>query len=52
MAKKIDYWIEHPAERGQASKDYALSAQDYRIEQCVHAAERMFLEAIDDARRG
>ena len=52
LAKKIDYWIEHPAERGQASKDYALSAQDYRIEQCVHAAERMFLEAIDDARRG
>lgn len=51
LANKINYWIEHPGERALASEAYAQSAQCYRIEECVRAAEQMFQETISDARR-
>ncbi len=52
LARKIDYWIEHPKEKEEMSKAYARSTEQYRIEHCVAAAEQMFEEVLRDARNG
>ncbi|WP_197068254.1 glycosyltransferase [Candidatus Soleaferrea massiliensis] len=48
LARKIDYWIEHPDEKEQMSKAYAEEGNLYRIEQSIRAAERMFEETVRD----
>jgi len=35
LARKIDYWIEHPAERQEMSDAYAHSAEQYRMQKSV-----------------
>ncbi len=52
LAKKIDYWIEHPEERAEMSKKYAQEGDEFRVERSVEKAEQMFLEVIEDYRRG
>lgn len=46
LARKIDYWIEHPAERQEMSNDYAQSAEQYRMKASGKKMEKMFYEAI------
>ncbi|HIS67930.1 MAG TPA: glycosyltransferase [Candidatus Gallacutalibacter stercoravium] len=54
LARKIDYWIEHPEERAAMSVEYAKEGDQYRVNQSIIAAERMFEEVIrdDKAKRG
>lgn len=51
LAKKIDYWIEHPEERKAASAYYAAYGNNFRIEDSVKKIEIMFREAIKDQRK-
>ena len=51
LAKKIDYWIEHPEERAILSVKYAQLANKYRVAQSVIEAEQMFHQVIDDFMR-
>ena len=46
LAQKIDYWIEHPEERGEASAAYAEHGKSYTIDYSIEKAEEMFQEAI------
>lgn len=52
LARKIDYWIEHPQERREMSKRYAAEGNEYRVERSVELAEKMFHEVIEDYRNG
>lgn len=52
LARKIDYWVEHPQQKEEMAKAYVHSTKQYRIEQCVAAAEEMFAEVLRDAQRG
>lgn len=49
LAEKIDYWMEHPAERAEMERAYAQSAQKYALDDCVTAAEAMFRKAMEEA---
>ena len=51
LAGKIDYWIEHPAEKAEYEKRYSLKGQEYNINNCVLRMEEMFKDAIEDCRR-
>lgn len=46
LADKIDYWIEHPAERAEMEHRYAEQGQRYTLEASVRQAEQMFEAAI------
>ena len=48
LARKIDYWIEHPQERRAMSGAYAQQGERYRVSESVKAAEEMFAEVIRD----
>ena len=48
LARKIDYWIEHPQERAQMAVQYAKQGDTYRVEQSILKAEKMFEEVIAD----
>lgn len=51
LAKKIDFWIEHPEYKKEMEKKYAESAENYRIVNSIKKIEEMFENAISDARR-
>jgi len=51
LSKQIDYWYEHPEERREMGKKYAVMGEKYNLETCVYEAEKMFYEAIEDASR-
>ena len=46
LARKIDYWIEHPQEKAEMEHRYAASAEAYNLDRCVRQAEDMFRMAI------
>ena len=48
LAKKIDYWIEHPAEKADMELQYAEYAKKFNLDRCVLRAEEMFNDAIDE----
>ncbi len=45
LAKKIDYWIEHPQEKEKMSEQYPVFMEKYQIEQAMDKMEEMFYEA-------
>lgn len=49
LAKKIDWWYEHAAQRRKMGKVYAESAGKYRLKNSIKLAEEMFEEAIAEA---
>ena len=51
LAKKIDYWYEHPSEREAMGLKYAAMGEKYNLETCVFEAEKMFYQAIEEAER-
>ena len=46
LAKKIDYWIDHPKERENRSREYAGYAEQFRFDACMDAMEKMLLDQI------
>lgn len=47
LAKKIDYWIEHPKEKEQRSLDYADFAKQWAFNKCMDSMEEMILGIIN-----
>lgn len=50
LARRIDYWFEHPEERREMEKRYAESAGDYSLENSILQTEEMFRMAIHEIR--
>ncbi|MDO4285933.1 MAG: glycosyltransferase [Eubacteriales bacterium] len=46
LARQIDYWIEHPAEREEMGRRYAEQGKEYSVAASVEKAEQMFMEVI------
>ena len=47
LAEKIDYWIEHPEELKQRSKDYLDYTRRFEFSHCMDRMEKMINEAVD-----
>ena len=47
LARKIDWWLDHPAEKAAMERVYAQSAARYSLENSVRECVRMFEAAID-----
>lgn len=53
LARKIDYWIEHPKERAEMGKRYAEYAGEWSLDRSAGMLEEMFRQAIGErGRRG
>lgn len=48
LARKIDYWIEHSAERKAMSEEYVRSAEQYRMGASGKKMEHMLYRAVQD----
>ncbi len=46
LARKIDYWLEHPEEKRKCSEQYMEYAGKFDQEQCMDKMERMLLDTI------
>ena len=51
LAEKIDYWIDNEEEKKKMEKEYIHSAEQYRIDNSILAAERMYEEAMADHKK-
>ena len=47
LAKKIDYWIEHPQDLKVRSDDYLEYTKRFEFEHCMDRMEKMIKEAVD-----
>ena len=52
LAKKMDWWLEHPEEREKCSRDYLGYAHQFDFDACMDAMERMLLDAAESVRHG
>ena len=48
LAKKIDYWIEHPDARKEMEEKYAVLAKQFSITESVSQFEKMLMDEIAD----
>ena len=48
LAKKIDYWIEHPEEKEKVSEEYVEYSKQFDIDNCVDEMVEMFKDAINE----
>ena len=48
LAKRIDYWIEHPEERKENASKYLGAGEKYDLNKMMERMEAMFLETIED----
>ena len=51
LAARIDWWIDHPAERREMGLRYAEHAKQYALEASIRQTEEMFRTAIAEAGR-
>ena len=51
LAKKIDYWIEHPTERKEMERAYSEHGKKYQISESIRQIEEMFQEAITEYKK-
>jgi len=47
LARKIDYFIEHPEEKAELSKKYLDESVNYDQDECMRQMEQMFLTEIE-----
>lgn len=47
LAKKIDYWIEHPQEKEIRSKQYLEYGKRFEFNHCMDRMEKMIKEAVE-----
>ena len=52
LAEKMDWWLEHPQERQQCSKDYLGYARQFDFDVCMRAMEQLLLEAAEEKCHG
>ena len=50
LAERIDWWIEHPAERQEMERRYAEHAKQYSLAESIRRTEEMFRQAIAEQR--
>ena len=50
LAERIDWWMEHPAERQAMELRYAEHAKQYALEESIRQTEEMFRQAIAEQR--
>ena len=48
LANKIDYWIEHPLERAERSKEYVGYSRQFNQDECMEAMEKMMIKCIEE----
>ena len=48
LAKKIDYWIEHPEGKEKVSEEYVEYSKQFDIDNCVDEMVEMFKDAINE----
>ena len=48
LADRIDYWLEHPAEKAALSARYVAYGNSMRVENCVIQAEQFYTDAVAD----
>ena len=46
LAERIDYWIDHPAERKEASDTYLDYGRQFRLKDCMKKMESMMLDVL------
>ena len=46
LAEKMDYWFDHPEEKGEMSKEYIEYAKNFQIRNSAKKMEQMFQDAI------
>lgn len=46
LAKKIDYWIEHPEEKQKMKQCYISSARNYTLEKSIDSIEKVYKNVI------
>jgi glycosyltransferase involved in cell wall biosynthesis len=44
LRERIDYWLEHPAEKAALSKRYIAYAERFRVERCAARLEQVLLQ--------
>ena len=49
LAKKIDYWLDHPEEKRRMERAYARQGLDYTLEASVRKCVEMFTDAMANA---
>lgn len=47
LARKIDWWIEHPEELKACSEEYAGFAKQFNFEDCMNAMEAMLIQTVE-----
>lgn len=47
LAAKIDYWITHPEEKAECSRNYSDYAKQFDFDLCMDRMEKMLLDTID-----
>ena len=52
LADRIDYWLEHPAERQERSRAYLGYTVQFNYENCMDRMEQMIVETHDRVRSG
>lgn len=48
LARKMDYWFEHPQERSAMEEAYAKKGEEMRVSACVRKADTMYRRVIED----
>lgn len=51
LAAKIDYWITHPKEKAECSKNYCDYAKQFDFDLCMDKMEQMLKDVIDAKRK-
>jgi 1,2-diacylglycerol 3-alpha-glucosyltransferase len=50
LARKIDYWLEHPEERAKCSRAYLGYTKQFAQHRCMEEMEKMILNAVEAGR--
>ena len=52
LAKKIDYWLDHPEERARRGREYEDYAKQFDFDLCMDRMEQMIVDTVEKAKEG
>lgn len=52
LAKRIDYWIDHPEEKKKLAEQYKGFVEQHEYEHCMDRMEQMLTDAVKEYRHG